>query len=518
MGNVLQNTGGNTLKVLAGGGYGSVGDAVASWQLASTNYTTSMGIPLSFVNTQADADCGIVASHRNAYPSVKYNHVVGVHGGAAPYKIELTTKPAGMTIVETLVTSGDTQIGWEDLGRITWDTPTTDSHSVAVLVTDQAGTQITTTFTLVVGTANWVFLDPASGTNGVGSLADPFNTLSALETGHTNKLCYVRAGIVDINLVNDSSNNFRFEAGSVNSIIGYPAEAVSFAQKSGWFVLGGLDDLTLQNFTMYHDATIVAGNDRKCISQVSGSRHNFVDINVTNYVYGTSTANNGAVFTSLGSGAINNGQFLHNWDVTGEAGTVVQLFQWNNGLISCVNVHDANLANPDASSNGGVIKLKDGWIDTTIRANNIWDNNTWNGNQACFDFAGQDQSALGIDGTDICYNRFERPLGGTIQLVPVRMFTHGQAPTSLNTHLYRNSVKAATGAQCIWYNTGGVPTTANSAQLDNNTLQNSDLSTFTEGCWNNADNSTGTSTYFDTNLNLVDRVTYLGKRAAEVSA
>ena len=31
MGNVLQNTGGNTLKVLAGGGYGSVGDAVTAF-------------------------------------------------------------------------------------------------------------------------------------------------------------------------------------------------------------------------------------------------------------------------------------------------------------------------------------------------------------------------------------------------------------------------------------------------------------------------------------------------------
>ena len=33
MGNVLQDTGGNTLKVLAGGGYGSVGDGISGWTI-----------------------------------------------------------------------------------------------------------------------------------------------------------------------------------------------------------------------------------------------------------------------------------------------------------------------------------------------------------------------------------------------------------------------------------------------------------------------------------------------------
>ena len=40
MGNVLQNTGGNTLKVLAGGGFGSVGDVVASAALFTDDFSS----------------------------------------------------------------------------------------------------------------------------------------------------------------------------------------------------------------------------------------------------------------------------------------------------------------------------------------------------------------------------------------------------------------------------------------------------------------------------------------------
>ena len=153
---------------------------------------------------------------------------------------------------------------------------------------------------------------------------------------------------------------------------------------------------------------------------------------------------------------------------------MIQTFKHRNAIISDVNVHDATLNGTSSSSNGGVIKLKDGWSDQTIRQCEIWDNLTWSGNSSCVSLAGQDQSSLGIDGTDVCYNKLQHPGTASQQAAP-RMYTHNQSPALTNTHVYRNSLKGDVGGRTIWKNGLFDPTTTDTHENENNVSENGDM-------------------------------------------
>lgn len=483
------------------------------FQLPAVNAIASLGIILSFVNCHSSTNaadttnCAISAPHRNAYTGESWDYQVGVHGGKWPYKYDLIQAPAGMTIGETLTVSSDVLVAGDTYGRMTWTNPTVGEHTIHVRVTDQLGAIINSTWTMVVGTANWIIVDPVSGNDstGDGSIGLPYKSFSNLATGHTDKLALVLAGTVTI-----SSSNFVMTTGAVNAIIGRVGDVVNIAQTNAWMTVNNFDDATIKGVTLFHLNMTAATQDRKCIAQLGQSdRTNILDIKITAYEYGANGAANGAMFYS--SGARDEDCFLYNWEITGEAGTVMNTFQQRNCLIEKINIHDANLDNTDGSSDTGVIKLKDGWANQTIRLCECWDNNTWNGNRSFINVAGQDQNSLGIFNTDVCYNTGYRPSGDVFYA-----WFFGQTNgTESDCHVYRNSFASDVGENC--YKIGAGQDTIDNERDENNIFENGTEST--NSTVTNVDNQDGAVDYLDASLNLqgAHRTNFLGTHGAEVS-
>lgn len=486
-----------------------------------SNTVASNNISLSFENVEpatsaADTtNCGANAPHRNGYPALAWDWVIAVHGGRLPYTFELLQAPTGMSFAapEVVFNASLGVYEWTaDHSRLTWANPVSGTHTVEVRVTDRDGSSITTSWPLVIGTSGHVFVDPVNGSDANdGSLGSPYQTFTPLASGHAGNICHIYSGTVAIsgaNYVIDGTNPTTYQAVS--------GEAVTIEETDGWITINTVNDVCLKGLTVNHAASGWVGGltDRKAIVQLGDcDRTNLIDIKSTNYSTGTTASDNPAFFASMGG--VNNRQFIYNWDISGAQGTVIQTFKHRGSIIRKVRCHDATFANASSSSNGGVIKLKDGWSDQTIDFCEIWENNTFANNLSCLDLAGQDQSALGISNTDVRYNKFWYTANAN-QGAAVRMYTHNQSPSITGTHFYRNSLKG-TNDPDAWYDLF-TPSTASTHENENNLLENGTLPV--DAAYVNTDNQTGTTVRFDSSMNLASgtqRDTYLGTHGAEIA-
>ena len=505
----------NRIAFANGGGVFGTAPLAGSGIPALAGSIASMSIPLSFVNTFSDANSGVIAPHRNSYPGIEHIHQVGVHGGTPPYYYELTNSPSGMTIQNFLTLSNGVYGGWENAGKITWQNPVAGSYTVGVKVTDSAGSVINTSFTHVCGTANWVFLNPVAVTNGIGTYADPFNTIAAMESGHTNKLCYVLAGTVPINLVNGNNNRFLIQSGSVNGLIGMPGETASIAQQSGHMNLL-VDDATLSNLTVFHD-NIADTGDHRCIAYNNGARVHVTDINFTNYELGTDNAENGAVISSTSAGSAKPDQLWHNIQYTGQMGCMWQSFQPTNALISCLKATNANFSQQSSSTYFGLIRFKDGQYQSTVRGCEIFDSsNSYGGFNGLIQVHGQNQLLLSDFGnTDICYNKLHRPTSSSTQQVPMHLFSNGQGTTMRNIHVYRNNIKSGVSNRAF-FGGNAHPDLDDTVRVEANVVEGDDIvSQLDDPCYDITGNLSGPTVRFDANMN---QLTPDGITGAEVMA
>lgn len=165
-----------------------------NWQLLAGHFQSYRTPTLTY--PRPDSETVVTARHKVNYTGQNYRIPVLVDGGAWPFYYELLAFPTGMTIGSQLTTSGSELIAGPDYGIINYPNAVAGTYTVTVRVTDQNGTVMTVTWQLVVGTTDWIFLDPAAGTNGTGTLASPYNTLASLNTLTTKKVL-IRAGTVD---------------------------------------------------------------------------------------------------------------------------------------------------------------------------------------------------------------------------------------------------------------------------------------------------------------------------------
>lgn len=177
---------------------------LASWQLAAGHFESYLS-PI-IVHPRPNSETGTNARHRNGYTGQAYRVPVVQQGGAWPFYYEIISAPAGVTIGSELAISGDKLVAGADYGIVNWPSPTAGTHTINIRVTDQNLTVNTISWTVVVGTSNWVVLDKSAGTNGSGTLASPYNTESSL-SGQSSKCVLVRAGTIDSNALS-SLNGF----------------------------------------------------------------------------------------------------------------------------------------------------------------------------------------------------------------------------------------------------------------------------------------------------------------------
>lgn len=120
---------------------------------------------------------GLTTANRfyKAYPGLVYDVRAAVIGGAYPYKYSLDTAPAGMSINAST-------------GEIAWPSPVaqTNPYPVTLRVTDGAGATQTVSWTILVTTQLFLFVDPVSGTPGAsGTINDPVQGFADVYGGTT---------------------------------------------------------------------------------------------------------------------------------------------------------------------------------------------------------------------------------------------------------------------------------------------------------------------------------------------
>jgi hypothetical protein len=169
-----------TLQVVraAGGGGGVL---PASYQLSAGNFSPRKVDPI-LIYPRPDVETAAWAKHRRHHPGIGYRVPIGVAFGSGPLVYELIAGPAGASIGEFLVVSGDTLVVNDDYGVLTWANPTTGNHSFHVRVSFQDGfAPIDVYWALQVTINGTIFIDRVNGSDitGDGTKENPFQTINA---------------------------------------------------------------------------------------------------------------------------------------------------------------------------------------------------------------------------------------------------------------------------------------------------------------------------------------------------
>ena len=133
--------------------------------------------PLEILQPEA----GLTTTNRfyKAYPGFEYNVRMGVIGGKFPFMYSLPTAPAGMTINSST-------------GEINWPSPAASGtpYSVTANVTDAENTTRSVSWTVLVTTAGFLFVDAVNGTStalgGTGTIGNPWKTIKDMYGGDTD--------------------------------------------------------------------------------------------------------------------------------------------------------------------------------------------------------------------------------------------------------------------------------------------------------------------------------------------
>jgi hypothetical protein len=242
--------GSRTLQLVrrAGGGGGVL---PASYQLSAGNFSPRKVDPI-LIYPRPDVETASWAKHRRHYPGIGYRVPIGVAFGSGPLVYELIAGPAGASIGEFLVVSGDTLIVNEDYGVLTWASPVNGFFDFHVRVSFQDGfAPIDVLWTLEVTPIGTLVIDPVSGsdTTGDGTIGSPFQTINAWWKNDLTDITYsefqvcYRGGTHNVSANNSatgvSAGSWRLN-GTDKPLVHYPytGETVEFDMSNTTIVMG----------------------------------------------------------------------------------------------------------------------------------------------------------------------------------------------------------------------------------------------------------------------------------------
>jgi hypothetical protein len=207
------------------------------WELSAGNYVAEK-LPMRMIAPSSNATSDTYI-YENWYPGMALSLPICVMGGAWPFRYELVTAPAGMTIGEYLPYAGGDASTY---GRISWTNPTTTGspHTVKVRVTDQDGSFVEHEWSLAVSTSKFVFVDSVNGDNGnSGTISSPYADFGFFDdTGknvfdHGDKIAVYRTGTYATSngsalALSGPGGKYDMASNKPRTHIGYPGETAVF--------------------------------------------------------------------------------------------------------------------------------------------------------------------------------------------------------------------------------------------------------------------------------------------------
>ena len=161
---------------------------VEDWNLPAGHFVstdvTGMAPVITFPRPEASSNAYCKNAYNDGTRSIKWEIPIVVQGGSWPFRYQVTQGPVGMVMGEKLSQGVDSQTVGETYATLWWDDPQPGSYEITVLVTDQDLNPATVTWTLVVGSSNWVFVDAgADDDTGAGTFGDPLKTWQGIWKG-----------------------------------------------------------------------------------------------------------------------------------------------------------------------------------------------------------------------------------------------------------------------------------------------------------------------------------------------
>ncbi|WP_456444663.1 hypothetical protein [Oceanithermus sp.] len=421
--------------------------AAGDWRLPEGYYEPAK-MPMVLVHPRPEAPGWAYA--RNAYPGLRWEIPIVVQGGAWPFRYEIADDGGA----EGLEIGGEmTRIregGWilhrptPEYGTLWWDDPKPGSYDLKLRVTDQEGSTLGLALTLTVGTEGWVFVDAEQGSDatGDGSLERPFASLQPLY-GDPSPYAHQRvvlAGVVPMN-GNQTNGNLRIADDLAPRIyVGWPGrEAVleAFEGKvnvdSPDFYLANLEfrdrsDYAPDTGSYLHMITVWDDTRRFTMHRVHVSRFQGVPHNVG---YG----NSGVIMLTNNGGQRYHVAMVGN-TFSGPGGIVSSIYALRESVFERNVVRDAELNIADGSV-WGLFYFKRDNEYVSVRANEIWQNNTWNIGQSPL---AMDQSRL----IEFAYNVLRAPWSsgrhGALKLFTATEATGYAWTAATPVWIYRNSL------------------------------------------------------------------------------
>lgn len=392
------------------------------WRLPEGYYEPAK-MPMVLVHPRPDAPDWAYAS--NAYPGLRWEIPIVVQGGAWPFQYAIVDDGGarGLSIGAELTRIEEDGFVvhriTEEYGTLWWDDPVTGQYAIRLRVTDQEGSSLDVDLTLKVGTEGWVFVDAENGDDdsGDGSMGRPFATLKPLYSYDRSTPSsfaqhrVVLAGLVpmDGNRLDSGGGNLRIadDDRAPRIYIGWPGRDAVLEAFEGKISLDA-PDFYLAHLELRHRADYVPdtgsylhmitawdNTDRFTMHRVHVSRFQGVP-------YNEGYGNSGFVmFVDNGRGRAHVAMVGNTF--SGPSGVITSTYSLRESVFERNVVRDAELSLGDGSV-WSLIYLKRGNEHVSVRANEIWQNNTWDPSVG-LSALGMDQSRL----VEFAYNVLRAP-------------------------------------------------------------------------------------------------------------
>lgn len=342
--------------------------------------------------------CSLVllsAYSKNAHPGIRWEIPIVIQGGAWPFLYEITDDggATGLRIGGELARSEEGEMilhrVTEDYGVLSWDDPQLGTYGMMLRVTDQEGATIDVPISLTVGTDGWVFVDADAGNDANdGSQMSPFATLDALYGAERSPYAEHRvylAGLVQMH-GNRPNGNLRIAAAPSTEAdlapriwVGLPGGDAILEAFEGKFVLDA-PDFYLANLEHRHHEDFFQDDD-SFIHMITAFQNTarFVmhDVTISRFqgrAVNTGLGNSSVVMLTRGAPRFH--VAIVGCTVTGPAGILSSTYSLRHAVFEKNRVVDAEVGVIDGSVPAWLyIKGGNEWV--TVRANEMWERNTW---------------------------------------------------------------------------------------------------------------------------------------------